>query len=101
MFINIYIIKLILISCSSAEVYGVLQTHWFKQTIKSELIRLYRGYLMAIKSSFFGSTKLNGVDAVRFIEQIKEGTPSPIVQENIAQGRKIRLAMKTWQTKTN
>nr|AAN73999.1 ORF14e [Vibrio phage Ch457] len=58
-------------------------------------------YTMAIKSSAFGRTELSGKDAARFIVHMNEDKPNPKAQKNIAEGRKLRAAMRAWQAKTN
>lgn len=56
---------------------------------------------MAIKSSAFGRTELSGKDAARFLVHMNEDKPNPKAQKNIAEGRKLRAAMRAWQAKTN
>ncbi len=54
---------------------------------------------MTIKSGAFGRTILTGKDAARFIVHMNEDKPNPKAQKNIAEGRKLRTAMKAWQAK--
>jgi hypothetical protein len=49
---------------------------------------------MAIRSDTFGSVRLTGRDADRFVEQVRDGRPSTATVEAVQRGKALTEAMR-------